>query len=88
MAVTQINSCVRSEDGRKEFRSFPFAFKLSRVYMKFSTAENFCICAEFFSLLKIVNSCRNREKSYLDHIEGYITINECIFVLKNYYDES
>ena len=52
------------------------------VYMKSSTAEYFCICAEFFSLLKIVNSCRNREKSYLDHIEGYITINECIFVLK------
>ena len=58
------------------------------VYMKSSTAEYFCICAEFFSLLKIVNSCRNREKSYLDHIEGYITINECIFVKKNYYDES
>ena len=52
------------------------------VYMKSSTAEYFCICAEFFSLLKIVNSCRNREKSYLDHIEGYITINECIFVKK------
>ena len=47
------NKQSESEEFHKSVVNYPFlhiAKRHSRVYMKFSTAENFCNCAEFFTI--------------------------------------